>query len=124
MFTLTLDAPDSGAARLRLAGHLDDAAAREVLHAAADVVRCGCSRLVVDLGQLTSWDEAAAFAVVGCTRLARWLPGGVDVVAGSAAGRRLAASAGVPEQLDRPGQTPTSPPQDAQADTMTACHAS
>jgi hypothetical protein len=111
VFTLVLDAPTSGAARLRLTGHLDDAAARDVLHAAADVVRCGCSGLVVDLDGLTSWDDDAAFALVGCTRLARWLPDGVDVVAVTAAGRGLAATAGV------------SPP-DAVPGTMAACHAS
>ena len=107
MFTLTLDAPTAGSARLRLSGHLDDTAARDVLHAAADVVRCGCSGLVVDLDGLTSWDDDAAFAVVGCTRLARWLPDGVDVVADTVAGRRLARSAGVAGPV-----------------TMTACHAS
>ncbi len=96
MFTLQLDAPGSGAARLRLSGHLDDAGAREVLHAAADVVKCGCSRLVVDLDGLTSFDADAAFAVTGCTRLSRWLPDGVDVVAATPAGRELAAEAGVP----------------------------
>ena len=95
VFTLSLDVPASGAARLRLAGHLDDDAAREVLHAAADVVRCGCSRLVVDLDGITSWDDAAAFAVTGCTRLARYLSDGVEVVAAGPAGRDLAESAGV-----------------------------
>lgn len=110
MFTLSLDAPASGSARLRLAGHLDDAAARDVLHAAADVVRCGCSSLVVDLDGLTSWDDDASFAVVGCTRLARWLPDGVDVVAVSGAARALARRAGV-DPAERP-------------DTMAACHAS
>ena len=114
MFTLTLDAPAAGAARLRLAGHLDGEAARDVLHAAADVVRCGCSRLVVDLAGLTSWDEDATYAVVGCTRLARWLPKGVDVVAGSALQQEL-----VPAQPGAPG----SAPDDAGADTMAACHA-
>ncbi len=82
MFTLSLDAPAVGAARLRLAGHLDDAAARDVLHAAADVVRCGCSRLVVDLGDLQSFDDEAAYCVTGCCRLARFLAEGVAVVAG------------------------------------------
>ena len=114
VFTLTLDAPAAGAARLRLAGHLDGEAAREVLHAAADVVRCGCSRLVVDLDGLTSWDDDATYALVGCTRLARWLPGGVDVVAGGALQRGL-----VPPQ---PG-TAASPPDERTADTMAACRA-
>lgn len=95
MFTLSLDAPAVGAARLRLAGHLDDAAARDVLHAAADVVRCGCSRLVVDLGDLESFDADAAYCVVGCCRLSRFLTEGVAVVAGSQAGQALAATAGV-----------------------------
>ena len=115
MFTLTLDAPAAGAARLRLAGHLDGEAARDVLHAAADVVRCGCSRLVVDLDGLTSWDDDATYAVVGCTRLARWLPEGVDVVAGGAHHRSL---------LPSHASTLASPPGDAGADTMAACHAS
>jgi hypothetical protein len=114
VFTLTLDAPAAGAARLRLAGHLDGEAARDVLHAAADVVRCGCSRLVVDLDGLTSWDDDATYAVVGCTRLARWLPQGVDVVAGDALQREL-----VPAQ---PG-TPESAPDELETDTMSACHA-
>lgn len=95
VFTLAIDAPSANAARLRLSGHLDDAGAREVLHAAADVVQCGCSRLVVDLDGLSSWDDAAAFAVVGCARLARWLPEGVAVVAASSPGRDLADRAGV-----------------------------
>jgi hypothetical protein len=95
VFTLSLDAPGAGAARLRLSGHLDDAAAREVLHAAADIVKGGCSQLVVDLAGLDSFDEEAAYAVVGCCRLARWLPEGVSVVSGSAAGSALADSAGV-----------------------------
>lgn len=98
VFTLAIDAPSANAARLRLSGHLDDAGAREVLHAAADVVQCGCSRLVVDLDGLSSWDDAAAFAVVGCAGLARWLPEGVAVVAASRPGRDLADRAGV-----RPG---------------------
>ena len=115
MFTLTLDAPAAGAARLRLAGHLDGEAARDVLHAAADVVRCGCSRLVLDLDGLTSWDDDATYAVVGCTRLARWLPQGVDVVAGGARQRDL-----VPAQ---PGSL-ASPPEEPATDTMAACHAS
>lgn len=95
MFTLSIDAPAAGAARLRLSGHLDDAAAREVLHAAADVVQCGCSRLVVDLDGLVSWDDAASFAVVGCAGLARWLPEGVAVVAATSPGRDLADRAGI-----------------------------
>ncbi|MEX2288728.1 MAG: hypothetical protein WD794_00185 [Mycobacteriales bacterium] len=95
MFTLALDAPAAGAARLRLSGHLDDSAARDVLHAAADVVKCGCSRLVVDLGGLISYDDEAAFAVVGCHRLARFLPDGVDVVAPDGPGSTLAETAGV-----------------------------
>ena len=115
MFTLTIDAPALGAARLRLAGHLDGEAARDVLHAAADVVRGGCSRLVLDLDGLTSWDDDATYAVVGCTRLARWLPDGVDVVAGERLRRDL-----VPRQ---PG-APTSTSADVAADTMAACHAS
>ena len=123
MFTLTLDAPVPGAARLRLAGHLDDAGARQVLHAAADVARCGCSRLVVDLGGLSSWDDAAAFAVVGCTRLARWLPDGVQVVPGGAAGRRLVASLGVQEHPDRPWSAATRSPTGAEPATMAPCPA-
>ena len=95
MFTLSLDTPALGAARLRLSGHLDDEAARRLLHAAADVVRCGCSRLVVDLAELDSFDEDAAYAVVGCCRLARWLPEGVAVIAGTGAGTELADTAGV-----------------------------
>ena len=95
VFSLLLDAPAAGAARLRLVGHLDDTAARDLLHAAADVVRCGCSQLVVDLDGLTSFDAEAAYAITGCARLARWLPEGVDVVADSAAARELAARAGV-----------------------------
>ncbi len=114
MFTLSVDAPAAGAARLRLAGHLDGEAARDVLHAAADVVRCGCSRLVVDLGGLTSWDDDATYAVVGCTRLARWLPEGVAVVAGDDLLRRL-----VPPQPGALG----SPPGEHGAVTMAACHA-
>lgn len=118
VFTLSLDAPATGAARLRLAGHLDDAAARDVLHAAADVVRCGCSALVVDLDGLTSWDDDAAFAVVGCTRLARWLPRGVDVVAGQRTARELATAAGVTPSRAVAAGTASRP------DTMAACHAS
>lgn len=100
MFTLAIDAPAAGAARLRLSGHFDDAAAREVLHAAADVVQCGCSHLVVDLDGLSSWDDTASFAVVGCTRLARWLPDGVAVVAVATPGRDLADHAGISTSPD------------------------
>ena len=96
MFTLAIDAPAANAARLRLSGHLDDAAARQVLHAAADVVQCGCSRLVLDLDGLLSWDDGAAFAVVGCARLAPWLSDGVAVVAAGRPGRDLADLAGLP----------------------------
>ena len=95
VFTLSLDAPSAGAARMRLAGHLDDAAARQVLHTAADIVKCGCSKLVLDLEELDSFDDDAAYAVVGCSQLARWLPDGVSVVAGSAAGSALVDTAGV-----------------------------
>jgi hypothetical protein len=120
VFTLTLDAPAAGAARLRLAGHLDGEAARQVLHAAADVVRCGCSRLVVDLDGLTSWDDDATYAVVGCTRLARWLPQGVDVVAVSPLQRDL-----VPDDADAPPRVlRAAAPAAREADTMAACHAS
>ncbi len=101
MFTLSLDAPAVGAARLRLAGHLDDVAAREVLHAAADAVRCGCSRLVVDLQDLDSFDAEAAYCVVGCCGLGRFLSEGVAVLAGSAAGEALAQTVGVvPHRAD------------------------
>ena len=95
VFTLSLDAPGARAARLRLAGHLDGDAARDLLHAAADVVRCGCSRLVVDLAELESYDEEAAYAVVGCYRLGRFLPEGVAVVTGSEAGADLVDTAGI-----------------------------
>ena len=95
MLTLVLDAPGAGAARLRLAGHLDSQGARDVLHAAADVASSGCSRLVVDLADLVSYDDDAAYALTGCVQLGRWLAGGVTVVAGSAAGWRLADTAGV-----------------------------
>lgn len=100
MFTLSLDAPAAGAARLSLSGHLDVPASLEVLHAAADVVRCGCSRLVVDLAGLVSYDDEAAYAVVGCSRLARYLPDGVTVVAGKGAGPALAETAGVATHLE------------------------
>ena len=100
VFTLTIDAVSPGTARLQLSGHLDDTAAREVLHAAADLVRAGCAGLVVDLDGLTSYDDDATYAVVGCRRLARWLGQGVDVVAGHGAGQALAADAGLSrEQL-------------------------
>jgi hypothetical protein len=95
VFILGVDALTAGAARLRLSGHLDEAAARQVLHAAADVVKCGCTRLVVDLDGIESYEDDAAYAVVGCARLARWLPEGVAVVAGTAAGSALAGRAGV-----------------------------
>jgi hypothetical protein len=98
VLTLSVDSPAAGAARLVLAGHLDDEGARDVLHAAADVVRCGCERLVVDLDGITSYDAEAAFAVLGCWRLARYLPEGVALVAERATGRALADTAGVPEQ--------------------------
>ena len=106
MFSLLLDAPGAGAARLRLSGHLDDDAARQVLHAAADLVKCGCSSLEVDLVGLDSFDEEAAYAVVGCCRLARFLPDGVTVVAGSETGSELADTAGVvahPASAHAPG---------------------
>ena len=124
MFTLTLDAPAAGAARLRLAGHLDGEAAREVLHAAADVVRCGCSRLVVDLDGLTSWDDDATYAVVGCTRLARWLPQGVDVVAVGPLQRHLVPSDDPADQDTRARVLRAAAPAARRAATMAACHAS
>ena len=95
VFTLTIDAVSPGTARLQLSGHLDDTAAREVLHAAADLVKAGCARLVVDLDGLSSYDAEATYAVVGCVRLARWLVQGVDVVAGHGAGKALSAEAGM-----------------------------
>ena len=98
MFTLVLDSPALGATRLRLAGHLDQAAARDVLHAAADVVRCGSSRLVVDLQDLESFDDDAAYCVIGCCRLGRYLTEGVAVVARSRAGEALAEAARVVPQ--------------------------
>ncbi len=85
MFTLTLDAP-----------------------------AVGCSRLVLDLDGLTSWDDDATYAVVGCTRLARWVPEGVHVLAGERLQRGLGP---------RPGPA-TSSPDEQEADTMAACHAS
>ena len=114
MFTLSVDAPAAGAARLRLVGHRDSAAARQVLHAAADVVRCGCLRLVVDLDDVASYDEDAAYAVTGCARLARWLPDGVEVVAAGGAGLHLAESAGVVSH---------SHPRGALAGSMASCPA-
>ena len=95
MLTIRLDALPGDAARLCLRGHLDDAGARAVLHTAADLTRGGCSRLVVDLDGVTSWDSEATFAVVGCTRLARWLSDGVEVVGASPAARALALQAGL-----------------------------
>ncbi len=95
VLTLRIDAPAPGAAQLHLAGHLDGAGARDLLHAAAVVVRSGCSSLVVDLDGLTGWDEDAAYAVVGCTRLARWLPEGVDVHASAPVAVALAGHVGV-----------------------------
>ena len=67
---------------------------------------------MVDLDGLTSWDDDATYAVVGCTRLARWLPQGVDVVAGGVRQRDL-----VPPQHGAGAVEP-------EADTMAACHAS
>lgn len=118
MFTLSLDAPSSGCARLRPNGHLDASAARDLLHAAADVVRSGCSALVLDLDGVESWDADAGYAVVGCTRLARFLPEGVDLVAEQDPGRELARHVGI---------TPSRAawlPKALRPDTMAACHAS
>ena len=124
MLTIRVDSFAAGAARLRLAGHLDDRGARDLLHVAADVVRCGCSRLVVDLRGVTSWDSDAAFAVVGCTRLARWLQDGVDVVCPDGPARELAAHAGiVPGQSHAAHAVPGSPGSGPAPDTMAACHA-
>lgn len=130
MLTIRLDLPSAGAARLRLSGHLDGSAARDVLHAAADVVRCGCSRLVVDLDGVTSWDSDAAFAVVGCARLSRWVEGGVDVVGASPAARELASQAGVEASAsDRDTDAvqrlavAACPSPACAPDTMAACHA-
>ena len=95
MLTIRLDALAGDAARLCLHGHLDDAGARVVLQTAADLTRGGCSRLVVDLDGVTSWDGEATFAVVGCTRLSRWLSNGVEVVGATPAARELAVQAGV-----------------------------
>jgi hypothetical protein len=124
VLTIRLDALAAGAAQLRLTGHLDDTGARDLLHAAADVVRCGCSRLVVDLRGVTSWDSEAAFAVVGCTRLARWLENGVDVVCADGPARELAAHAGVVPGASGAAQPLTACPAPvATPDTMDACHA-
>ena len=123
MLTIRIDAFAAGAARLRLAGHLDDSGARDLLHAAADVVRCGCSRLVVDLRGVTSWDSDAAFAVVGCTRLARWLQDGVDVVCPDGPARELARHAGVvPGRTDAAHPSLGCPAPAPAPDTMGACH--
>jgi hypothetical protein len=100
VFNLVIDAPAAGSARLSLSGHLDDTAARQVLHVAADVVQGGCSRLVVDLDGLLTWDDEATYALVGCARLARWLPDGVAVVAAAAPGRELADRAGIAPDPD------------------------
>ncbi len=129
MFTLELDAPAAGAARLRLSGHLDDEAARDVLHAAADAVRCGCARLVVDLEGLTGYDEAATYALTGCARLGRFLAEGVGVVAGGPAGHELAEQAGVQDDLvaRRTGAHAEGPPVAARRtsgpDTLDSCRA-
>jgi hypothetical protein len=98
VLTVSIDAPAGDGARLLLAGRLDDAGARDVLHTAADLVRCGCPRLLVDLDGVTSYDEDATYAVAGCWRLARYVPRGVGVVAEREVGRELAERAGVPEQ--------------------------
>ena len=98
VLTVSIDAPAGDGARLLLSGHLDDAGARDVLHTAADLVRCGCPRLLVDLDGITSYDEEAAYAVVGCWRLGRYVAGGVAVVADGEVARALAEQAGVPEQ--------------------------
>lgn len=91
MLTVSLDAP--GSVRLNLDGHLDDPAVREVLHLAADAVRCGCTTLVLDLDRLVSFDDGGATAVVGCCALAPWLPGGVELIADSEVARALVRSA-------------------------------
>jgi hypothetical protein len=103
VYRLSIDAPAAQAARLKLAGHLDSAAARDLLHAAADVVRYGCARLVVDLADLESYDEDAAYAVVGCCSLGRYLDEGVAVVTGSGAGAELVQQAGVHAQAHATG---------------------
>lgn len=125
-FTLSVDSPAAGAARLRLAGHLDEAAARELLHTAADLVRGGCARLVVDLDGLTGHDEQARYGLVGCTRLGRFLHEGVAVVAGGAAGSELADAAEVAIDVapDRaPGSGRFARPRAAAPDTLATCHA-
>ncbi len=98
MLTVSIDAPAVDSARIALAGHLDDAGARDVLHAAADLVRLGCPRLLVDLDGITSYDEEATYAVAGCWRLSRYVAGGVAVVAEGGVARELAEHAGVPAQ--------------------------
>ena len=98
MLTVSIDTPAADSARIALAGHLDDAGARDVLHAAADLVRLGCPRLLVDLDGITSYDDEAAYAVAGCWRLSRYVAGGVAVVAEGEVGRELAERAGVPAQ--------------------------
>ncbi len=108
VFNLVIDAPAAGSARLSLTGHLDEAAARQVLHVAADVVQGGCSRLVVDLDGLLSWDAETTYALVGCARLARWLPEGVAVVAASTPGRELADQAGIAPDPDIMASCPAS----------------
>lgn len=128
VFTLTVDSPALGAARLRLSGHLDDAGARELLHVAAHAVRCGCARLVVDLAELTGHDAQTPYALTGCARLGAYLPEGVAVVAGGDAGSELAERAGVvaesrPPLSDtalrsREGRRPSAGP-----DTLQECRA-
>ena len=98
MLTVSLDTPAAEGARLLLTGHLDADGARGLLRAAADLVRGGCPRLVVDLDGVTSYDEDATYAVAGCWRLGRYVPGGVAVVAEGELGRTLAEEAGVPAQ--------------------------
>jgi hypothetical protein len=98
VLTVSLDTPAQEGARLLLSGHLDAAGARGLLRAAADLVRGGCPRLVVDLDGVTSYDDEAAYAVAGCWRLARYVPLGVAVLAEGEVARTLAGTAGVPEQ--------------------------
>lgn len=98
MLTVSLDAPAHEGARLLVAGHLDAPAARGLLRAAADLVRSGCPRLLVDLDGVTSYDEDVAYAVAGCWRLARYVPLGVTVLAAGEVARALADAAGVPPQ--------------------------
>ena len=98
MLTVSLDTPAREGARLVLSGHLDTAGARDLLQAAADLVRGGCPRLLVDLDGVTSYDVEAAFAVAGCWRLARFVPLGVGVLADGDVARTLADTAGVPPQ--------------------------